>query len=34
MMPRARPSITTRSSISLRGYMVTVPIPICRDSAW
>ena len=33
-MPRARPSTTTRSSISVRGYISTLPRPICRSSAW
>ena len=28
-MPRARPSITTRSSISVRGYIFTPPRSIC-----
>src|SRR5260370_35453413 len=33
-MPRALPSMTTRSSISLRGCIVTVPAAICRSRAW
>ena len=33
-MPRARPLITTRSSISVRGNMRTAPTPICRCKAW
>ena len=28
------PSITIRSSISVRGNILTVPAPICRSSAW
>jgi hypothetical protein len=33
-IPLARPSITTKSSISVRGYIFTVPLPTCRLSAW
>ena len=33
-MPRARPSITTRSSISVRGYIVTPPPATSFSSAW
>src|SRR5438105_4835216 len=33
-MPRTRPSTTTRSSISVRGYIFTVPMPICRARDW
>ena len=34
MMPRARPSTTTTSSISWRECIWTLPAPICRSSAW
>ena len=33
-MPRAAPSITIRSSISVRGSISTWPAPIWRSSAW
>jgi hypothetical protein len=33
-MPRARPSITTRSSISVRGNIVTLPSSTWRMSDW
>jgi len=33
-MPRALPSTTIRSSISVRGCISTCPAAICRSSAW